>query len=144
MPKTSVSLPQTFFFETWTNQPRTAPSPSAVNGNPSWLHSHLFTPLICLNVFLFEQEADIDITRENEGDMNLLPNKRDLWASWNYSTFIFFKVNGRHDPIIIVSYAFHKPLKAFHNKLTVQARHHYRTFCNNPLGINVEWAFHHH
>lgn len=73
-----------------------------------------------------------------KGDMNLFPNKRDTWASWSYSTFIFFKVNEQHDPIIIVSYAFHKALKAFHNQLTAQARHHYRTFCNNPLGINVE------
>jgi len=70
--------------------------------------------------------------------MNLFPNKRHLWASWNYRTFFFLKVNEGHDPIIIVSYAFHKALKAFHNQLTAQACHHYRTFYNNPLGINVE------
>lgn len=70
--------------------------------------------------------------------MNVFPNKRDLQDSWNYSTFIFFKVNEWHDPIIVVFYAFHKDLKAFHNQLTAQARHHYRTFCNKPLGINVE------
>lgn len=73
--------------------------------------------------------------------MDLFPNKRGLQASWKCSVFIFFKDNEQRDPIIF-SYAFHKALKAFNNQLTAQARHHYRTFCNNPLGINVEGAFH--
>lgn len=122
-------------------QTSTAPTPSAVNGNnSSWQ----------LGVGPYALRTHIHLSRQQS---LILPDKKsvtwmyfqtkELRASWKCIVFIFFKANEQRDPIIIFSYAFHKAFRAFHNQLTAQTRRHYRIFCNNPLGINVEGAFHH-